>query len=230
MPVLRIRRSLCLIFFLFAGILHVSLFGQTTVTGKVTDAGGDILPGANVYLKDTYDGATSDTAGVFKFKTTETGEQTLVVSYVGYEAFEQAVELTGGTVEVDVKLKEEFSATNTVLITAGGFGANDEVKAIVLNPLDIVTTAGANGDVFGALQYLPGTQAVGEENGLFVRGGAASETVTIIDEMVVQRPFFSTVPDIPSRARFNPFLFKGTFFSTGGYSARYGQAMSSALV
>ena len=48
--------------------------------------------------------------------------------------------------------------------------------------------------------------------------------------MVVQNPFYSSVPDIPSRGRFSPMLFKGTIFSTGGYSAQYGQALSSVLV
>lgn len=210
--------------------LPLYTLSQTTISGTVRDAQGEVLPGTNVYIKDSYDGATSDTAGVFKFVTYENGSQTLVASFIGYQEFEQAVELTGEALTVDLVLKEEFSEQNTVLITAGGFGANDEAKAIVLNPLDIVTTAGALGDVYNALQFLPGTQTVGEENGLFVRGGAGSETVTIIDEMIVQQPFFSTVPDLPSRARFNPFLFKGTFFSTGGYSARYGQALSSALV
>ena len=32
------------------------------------------------------------------------------------------------------------------------------------------------------------------------------------------------------RGRFNPFMFKGTIFSTGGYSAEYGQALSSVLL
>lgn len=207
-----------------------SLLAQTSISGTVVNAQGETLPGANVYVKDSYDGATSDTSGAFTFTTFETGDQILVASYIGYEKLEQPISLSGEALEVKMEMKEEFSAQNTVLITAGGFGANDQVKAIVLNPLDIVTTAGAAGDVFNALQYLPGTQTVGEENGLFVRGGAASETVTIIDELVVQRPFFSSVPDVPSRSRFNPFLFKGTFFSTGAYSARYGQALSSALV
>ena len=207
-----------------------TILGQTKISGTVLDNKGLPLPGANVYIKDSYDGATTDTAGVFKFKTTETGAKVLVVSFVGFETIEEKVDLTGEDLTLNPRLKEAFSESNTVLITAGGFGANDKNKAIVLNPLDIVTTPGGNGDIYSALNYLPGTNNVGEENGLFVRGGAAAETATIIDEMIVQRPFFSSVPDIPSRSRFNPYLFKGTFFSTGGYSARYGQALSSALV
>ena len=65
---------------------------------------------------------------------------------------------------------------------------------------------------------------------LFIRGGAGYETKTIIDGMTVQNPYYSPVPDVISRGRFNPFLFEGTVFSTGGYSALYGQALSSVLL
>ena len=42
--------------------------------------------------------------------------------------------------------------------------------------------------------------------------------------------FYSSVPNIAQFSRFSPFIFKGTVFSTGGYSALYGQALSSALI
>jgi vitamin B12 transporter len=116
-----------------------------------------------------------------------------------------------------------------VTISAGTIEASDEKKATMLKPLDIVTTAGALGDITGALKTLPGAQQVGESTGLFVRGGDGSETKTIIDGMMVNKPYFSSSPDIATRGRFSPFLFKGTVFSTGGYSAQYGQAMSSVV-
>lgn len=203
---------------------------QTQLSGTVTDERGEPMPGANVFLEDTYDGATTDASGRYAFTTTETGKKKLTVSFLGYDSQSVEVELKGGSLPNDFKLKEAFTQVNTVVISAGGFGASDDKKAVVLNPLDIVTIAGANGDIFGALNYLPGTTPVGEQNGLFVRGGDNSEAQTVIDELVVQKPFFSTLPDLPSRSRFNPFTFKGTFFSTGGYSAQYGQAMSSALI
>jgi hypothetical protein len=65
---------------------------------------------------------------------------------------------------------------------------------------------------------------------LFVRGGSASETNTLIDGMMVQNPYYSSIPDIAQRGRFAPGMFKGTSFSTGGYSAQYGQALSSVLL
>ena len=100
----------------------------------------------------------------------------------------------------------------------------------MLKPLDIVTTASAEGDIYGAVNTLPGTQIVGETGRLFVRGGASYETKTFMDGMLIQTPYTSRLPDIPVRGRFSPFLFNGMVFSTGGYSAEYGQALSSALI
>jgi hypothetical protein len=89
---------------------------------------------------------------------------------------------------------------------------------------------GATADIAGALNTLPGTQKVGESGRLFVRGGDGNETRTFIDGLVVLDAYKPSAPNTPSRGRFLPFMFKGTSFSTGGYSAEYGQALSSALV
>ena len=98
-----------------------------------------------------------------------------------------------------------------------------------MKPLDIVTTAGALADITGALNTLPGTAKVGNDGRLFVRGGDASETAIFFDGLRVANAYGSTTSNLPTRNRFNPALFKGTFFSTGGYSAEYGDALSSVL-
>jgi hypothetical protein len=132
---------------------------------------------------------------------------------------------------VNVSLKEEISELRAVILSAGTFEASDRKKAAaVLDPIDIVTTASANGDITGALKTLPGAQQVGESEGLYVRGGTAAETKTFIDGTLVNNFFYSSVPNIAQFGRFSPFIFKGTVFSTGGYSALYGQALSSALI
>ena len=51
-----------------------------------------------------------------------------------------------------------------------------------------------------------------------------------MDGNLVNNFFYSSEPDFATRGRFNPFLFKGTVFSSGGYSALYGQALSSVLL
>jgi hypothetical protein len=214
---------------LICSLMPALLLSQTKISGKVIDSENQPLPGANVFIKDSYDGASSKADGSYSFTTEEEGSVILVVSFIGYKTKEDSIQLTGSDIIIEIILEEDAKELGTVVISAGSFEASDENKAVILRPLDIVTT-GSDADIYSALETLPGTQQIGETEGLFVRGGSAEETVTIIDEMVVQKPFYSSVPDIPSRGRFSPFLFKGIMFSTGGYSAKYGQALSSALI
>ena len=211
-------------------LAHIAFTQTTHFAGRVTDNRRRPLAGASISLKDTYDGATSDSSGNYRFSSTERGSKTLVVSSMGYKTIEQPVVLTGEKITVDLLLKEELNELKAVIITAGSFEASDEKKVSVLKPLDIVTTASANADVAAAMKTLPGTQQIGESGELFVRGGAGYETKQFIDGTTVANPNFGQAPDMASRGRFSPFLFKGTVFSTGGYSALYGQALSSALI
>lgn len=200
---------------------------QTTFSGTVTDQSGEPLLGVNVYLKGTYDGATTGIDGSFSFSSEETDSLVLVASYIGFHEMEIPAD---GENEFNIALKEEISQLNAVVITAGSFDASDESKRVVLKSLDIVTTAGATADIPGALNTLPGTQTVGETGRLFVRGGEGRETKTYIDGMIVHNEYSPSAPNTPGRSRFSPFMFKGMSFSTGGYSAEYGQALSSALI
>lgn len=203
---------------------------QTTLSGKIKDNKGRPIAGASISLKDSYDGGMSDSLGNYRFQTTEKGEKTLLVTSIGYKMYEQVLTLVNSDQKLDVVLKEEPNELKAVVITAGTFEASDTKRATVLSPIDIVTTASANADVTGAIRTLPGAQQVGESEGLFVRGGTAQETKIFIDGTLVNNFFFSSVPDIAQRGRFSPFIFKGTVFSSGGYSALYGQALSSALI
>lgn len=204
--------------------------GQSVISGKIKDNKGRPVTGASITLKDTYDGATSDSSGKFSFSTGEKGKSMLIISAVGYRTVEHALNISSPAVTADIELKEEVSELKAVVITAGSFEAGDKKRVTVLNSIDVATTAGANADVTAALKTLPGAQQVGESEGLFVRGGTATETRTFIDGTLVNNFFYSSVPGIAQRGRFSPFLFKGTVFSTGGYSALYGQALSSALI
>ncbi|MEM9722740.1 MAG: carboxypeptidase-like regulatory domain-containing protein, partial [Bacteroidota bacterium] len=207
-----------------------SLFAQQTITGQVLDPKGKPVSLANVYLQDIYDGGVTDEAGNFSFETQATGTVLIVVSHVEFEKKEQSLDMAQVPSSLVINLKKGGLRVSPVVITAGSFEASDEKKGTILKPLDIVTNAGAAGDLFGAIQTLPGVSPTANETGIFVRGGGAYETRTLIDGTIAPNPFFADVPNIPSRGRFDPFLFKGTLFSTGGYSAEYGQALSSVLL
>ncbi len=225
------RKMILGLVLLLLSSFFIGAAGQTVIKGVVKDAKGHPVPGASIAIKDSYDGGTTDSSGKYSFKTTEKGDKIITVTSIGYKAFEQPVKLDGAALTINATMKEEISELSAVVISAGTFEASDRKKAAaVLDPIDIVTTASANGDVTGALKTLPGAQQVGESEGLFVRGGTAAETKIFIDGTLVNNFFNSSVPNIASYGRFSPFLFKGTVFSTGGYSALYGQALSSALI
>ncbi|MCC6461549.1 MAG: TonB-dependent receptor [Saprospiraceae bacterium] len=210
---------------------EVSLSAQTLLHGTVLNTRGDTLVGANVWLWGTYDGATTDPNGHFSFESTATGAHSLLVTYLGCDTFRQELDLQKGVLQLSPKLKENTSALQEVVISAGSFeAASDRRRAVVLSPVDIALTASATADIAGAIATLPGTTRNGESGQILVRGGAAYETRTFIDGLYVQNPYNSSVPNVPARNRFSPFLFKGTQFSTGGYSAEFGQALSSALI
>lgn len=204
-------------------------FAQTKISGKVVDEKNNAIAGANIFIDGTYDGATSNEIGEFTFTTSETGTKTLVISFLSNETLKTSIEIENYQNRT-FKLKESMNSLDVVVINAGTFEAGDKSKNTVLKPLDIVTTAGSNGDIVSALQTLPGTQTVGESGRLFVRGGESDETQTYVDGIRVAQPFGSTTQNLPTRGRFSPFLFSGISFSTGGYSAEYGEALSSVLL
>jgi vitamin B12 transporter len=218
--------GLFLAIFFFAG----SLQAQTRISGTVKDGKGHPVRGASITIKDSYDGATSDSTGAFRFQSSEKGPFTLIVTNIGYNPYEHPITLGADPVVLNVVIKEQLSELKAVTITAGSFTAGDAKRGAVLSSLDVATTAGSNADITAALKTLPGAQQIGEQEGLFVRGGAGYEAKQYIDGTLVNNPYFSSVPDIASRGRFSPFLFKGTVFSTGGYSALYGQALSSVVL
>ncbi len=211
-------------------ILSLSANAQVKIAGKITDGKGKLISGVSITLKDTYDGATTDSSGNFSFVTTEKGKKTLETSIIGYKPYEQELNIESSDIALNIAIKELITELKAVVISAGSFVASDKNKGAVLSALDIVTTPSANGDVTSAFKTLPGTQQVGESEGLFVRGGSATESKIFMDGNLVNNFFYSSTPGIATRGRFNPFLFKGTIFSSGGYSALYGQALSSALI
>jgi vitamin B12 transporter len=219
-------KQLCtILLILFAG----SAAAQQTISGTVTDKKGGPVISANIYFEGSYDGTISDADGHFELTSGMDGTQLFTVSFIGFEKYSRLIHLNGTDTLISVVLQPEVSELNEVVITAGIFSASDEKKSATLSSYDIASTASAVGDIYGAYATMPGSQKVGEQGMLFVRGGEGYETKTYMDGMLVQTPYFSSMPDVPTRGRFSPMLFSETLFSTGGYSAEYGHALSSIV-
>ena len=215
---------------LFTFAFTFTLIAQITISGKVLGRNNKPLKDVSVTLKDTYDGATTDETGNYKFETSEKGSQTLIFSHPKFIEIEKSIQIEDKNLILNAELKESVSEIDAVVISAGSIEASDKKRATtLLTPIDVYTTAGANGQISSALETLPGVQKVGESEGLFVRGGTGTETKFFMDGNLVNNYFGNSVPGIKAMDRLNTSLFKGNVFSSGGYSAVYGQALSGVL-
>lgn len=222
---MKTQRIAFLSLFLF---FSMELLSQTIISGEVKDIHNNPIIGVNLYIEGSYDGCSSDVNGQFHFTTTEKGRRKLMASSIGYKTGELEVDLSE-SVSVEIILRESVNALDAVTITAGIFAASDEKRASILQPLDIYTTAGSNADVMAAMKTMPGTQTSPDDGRLMVRGGDTHESKTYIDGLLAAQPYYSKTPDVATRGRFSPSLFSGIQFNSGGYSAQYGQALSSVL-
>ena len=217
--------SVCLLL-----IAQLTCTAQSIISGIVKDVKGKPIEYVNVFIKNSTDGSVTDSLGRFKIITKLQGNQVINVSFIGYEQISYPLTIVDKEYTLSFKLKEAANMLDEIVISAGTIEANNERKVTILKPLDIVTIAGGGADIINAIQTLPGVQRNGgDQTDLFVRGGDANESVLIIDGVTSQNAFFTSVPGISQRSRFNPFQFKGTSFSSGGYGSRYGQALSSVL-
>lgn len=211
-------------------LLSLAVRAQSRINGEVTGMLGEAIPGAHVRLKGSRSGAVADSLGKFNFLTTQRGNQTLIVTSLGFKTHQQTISITDSTLTLSITLDDAVNTLDAVTVSAGSFEASDKAKGASLTPIDAYTVAGNGGDISNALRSLPGAQQVGEREGLFVRGGTNDETRMFVDGTLMKNPNYASVPGIMQPARINLFLFKGVLFNTGGYSALYGQAMSSALI
>ena len=205
------------------------IFSQTTISGQVIDEKKRPIAAANVFIEGTYDGASTDDFGNFSFVTNVDGTQTVVASSLTFETGKKIIDVKTAQ-KITIMLLESVNTLDVVTISAGNLNSGEKSRVSVLKPLDIVTTAGSNANIVSALQTLPGTNNVGESGRLFVRGGESDETQTYVDGLRVGQPYGASANNAPARGRFSPFLFSGANFSTGGYSAEFGDALSSVLL
>ena len=119
------------LFYLFITLLITSIsFSQTKLSGKVTDGKDIPIPGANVYVEGTYDGATTNEKGEFTFTTIAKGNQVLVISFLSYETISFPI-VVEEYKSKSFKLKESVNTLDAVVINAGTFEAGDKAKVTV---------------------------------------------------------------------------------------------------
>lgn len=205
-------------------------FTQTTVkiSGIVKDETGQPVPYANVYVTRTMDGTSTTVDGTFTFVTGGNGMITLEVSFIGYVTYsvtDEAVNMDN----LEISLRPQINDLDEVVIYAGNFLLKNSSTINRTKAVDMLSTAGSNGDLIKAISMLPGTQAPDRDGRLLVRGGASRESQTYIDDMHVLSPYSASFGEVGSRSRYSPILFEGINFSLGGYIPEYSQGLSAVL-
>ena len=226
--------SLLLIFFFSTGRAQEE---AGSVYGKVTDAvSNQPLIGVNIIIEGTNFGAATDLEGHYEISSIPVNTYRIKASIIGYSSRIKTDILIRSSkpAEVDFSLTEEairlqditvksdyFSKSPTEVISTRNFGYEEIRRA-----------PGGFEDVIRALSVLPGVaQADPGRNDLIVRGGAPSENLYIVEGMEIPNiNHFGTQGAAGGPLSYiNLDYVKETTFSTGGFSAEYGDKLSSVL-
>jgi len=119
---MKLRLSTFLLFSLF---LSFSLHAQ--LTGLITDAKGEVLSFASIYIQGSSRGTTSNIDGVYDFDLEE-GRHTIVFQYVGYQQKVIVVDMGKTAKKLNVQLEEEAVSLSEVVVSAN---AEDPAYAVI---------------------------------------------------------------------------------------------------
>ena len=199
-----------------------------TVYGDVTAAsGGFTLSGVTVVVTGTNYGTATTEDGRYVLRLPE-GRYALLFSYVGYAPYVDSVTVRE---EFDIRLDVALAESNLELdeITVEG----DESAAAGVHrvdPEDVRDIPGPFRDVFRSLKVLPGVVSNNElSNQYSVRGGGYNENLIFLNGFEVYLPFRPRQGEQEGLGLINPDLTERITFYAGGFPARYGGKLSSAL-
>ncbi|MEP5255794.1 TonB-dependent receptor domain-containing protein [Winogradskyella rapida] len=213
-------------------------FSQTEITGKITDASGMPIMGANVIIKGSTSGAISDFDGKFAFTTNVSGAQTLQISYVGFQTFEKSIICNGELITINAVLTEGGNTLDTVVLTASSTfrSQKDTPMSISSVKQKDITKLSANSQA-DILRSIPGITAEGgggeTATNLFVRGLPSGGQYVFnplqYDGMPLMATFGlnSSAHDVYARADIG---FKGVEFVRGGAAVLYGSGSVAGII
>lgn len=207
-------------------------FAQIKVTGKVIDAStNEPLPFANIYIIENGRGTTTDQSGEFKINL-KPKVFTLQVSFVGYRTEKLKISVKIGLSPLIIKLYSTDILLQEVTVYASSStnSTDGTISPLSLQSEKIREISSAMPDVLRSVQALPGISANNEFSAEYnVRGGNKDENLVLVNGAQVYQPFHIKEAANASVGIFNVDLIKKVDLITGGFSARYGDKMSSVL-
>ena len=209
-------------------ILHAEAYN---VSGLVKDAAtNEPLPFANVIIVGTSQGISTDQQGKFNLKL-ETGKYILQCSYVGYKTVNSDIEVVKD-IHITIEMNSIDMLLQDVTIYANRKGESDqkEISTLSLQSEKLGEITSVIPDVLRSVQMLPGVAVNNEFSSKFnVRGGNPDENLVLINGTQVYDPYHVKEAPNASIGIFNVDMIKKMDLITGGFSARYGDRMSSVV-
>ena len=210
--------------------IALALKGQdkALLTGSVRDSIGDPVELANIALLGTGEGTMTNLDGSYSLEIPAGRSYTVVISCVGYHTKEFAVRLgPGESRKQDISLMQDVRAFQEVSVSARQERAST-FQRIDVEDLNYMPTA--TGKVETIIKSQAGVSSNNELSSQYsVRGGNFDENLVYVNDMEIYRPFLVRSGQQEGLSFVNSDLVSSIKFSAGGYDARYGDKMSSAL-
>ncbi len=199
-----------------------------TVTGRVVDDAGKPVELATVAVATLRLGTSTDAEGRFALELPP-GPAVLDVNLLGYERRRLEIAVAEGMGAVRIVLHEEPVALSEVTVAASSFGKTGKSEGATLRRMQVYSTPGGAADIFQSLRALPGINAPTEGAAVYVRGGDPHETLIRLDGGEIGHPYHYERASGGLFGTLDPYMLKSAFFSSGGFSAKYGGVLSGVL-
>jgi len=212
-------------------MLLLFLFSAGIVNGFVRNKNnGEVLAYTNVLIEGTSLGASTNENGYYIIQNIPDGKYTLRFDYIGFNSLRQVIVIKSNKLRLDVELSPSTVKIRGITITASRerFEKTAEISRIVFTNKDIeLLPQFFEADIMKMVQLMPGVVTMHDlSNKLYIRGGSPDENLVLLDGITVYNPsthifgLFST---------FNPDIVKNVEIYTGGFPARFGDRLSSAI-
>ncbi len=195
------------------------------VHGRVVDGStGEGLPFADVFVQTTGYRINTNADGEFTVSLPESGAK-LVVSFIGYKR--SSIDAGKYDSRLIVALTPTVVPLSGLIVTAVR-KSNPIQNSLELGNAQIREFSGVTRDPLRTLQLIPGVSSDNEASAkVDVRGGTWDENTVLIDGAEVYDPYHIKEIALASLSIFNSDIVRSLDFSSGGFGARYGDALSS---
>ena len=201
---------------------------EFTLQGRVTDDDNNPVELATVSVASQGKVAFTSLRGEFSMHLHSADSVAVKFSMIGYKTKVRVLRRPRGKQTLQVILHADATMLGDVNVT-GEKIQSDQTQEIKVQDIRMAPSANGNG-VEGIIQQQAGVSTHSELSSQYnVRGGAFDENSVYINNVEIYRPFLVRSGQQEGLSVINPYMVDKIGFSTGGYGAKYGDKMSSAL-